>query len=118
MSDASDFHDLIRRVRAGGGAAVAATVYLCAATGEVIPLAREVTVLGRATECDVVLSAADVSRRHCRIVRTPQGVIVENLGNSQGTRVNGSPVARARLGDGDRLEMAGQVFQVRLRQPE
>jgi serine/threonine-protein kinase len=110
---------LRRFSRATGGPARAATVCLSSeATGEVIPLVKETTLFGRATECDVVLSAADVSRRHCRIVRTPQGVIVEDLGSSQGTRVNGSPVARAQLRDGDRLEIAGQVFQVCLRQPE
>jgi serine/threonine-protein kinase len=87
------------------------------ATGEVIPLEKETTVVGRSPDCDVVVKAPDVSRRHCRIVRGAGEVIVEDLGSSQGTRVNGSRVARARLRDGDRLEIAGQAFRVLLRPP-
>ena len=94
----------------------AAPVALSAvATGAVIPLVKETTVVGRSPDCDVVVKAPDVSRRHCRIVRGPGEVVVEDLGSAQGTRVNGSRVARARLRDGDRLEIAGQAFRVVLR---
>jgi pSer/pThr/pTyr-binding forkhead associated (FHA) protein len=80
-----------------------------------LPLARETTLVGRSPECDVVLAAADVSRRHCRIVRTAEGVTVEDLGSSRGTRINGARVIHAPLRDGDRLEVAGQAFEVLLR---
>ncbi len=81
-------------------------------TGEVIPLAKETTLVGRLEECDIVLQTPDVSRKHCRIIRTAEQMIVEDLGSSQGTRINGKSVGRAPLHHGDRLEIAGQAFRV------
>jgi serine/threonine-protein kinase len=80
--------------------------------GERIVLAKETTVIGRADECDLVLRRPDVSRRHCRIVRLADQVIVEDLGSSQGTRINSVAVLRGVVKYGDRVEVAGQVFQV------
>jgi serine/threonine protein kinase len=98
--------------------AAAVPVALCnTATGEVIPLVKETTVVGRSAKCDLVLEAPEVSRRHCRVIRLAEEVLVEDLGSSQGTCVNGARVTRARLRDGDRLEIAGQVFQVRMPEP-
>jgi serine/threonine protein kinase len=105
--------------RSAGRPALAAVVSLLSvATGELLPLVKETTVVGRATECDLVLPAPDVSRRHCQIVRTPEAVVVEDLGSLQGTCVNGSRVSRARLRDGDRLAIAEQLFQVHVRPAE
>jgi hypothetical protein len=110
--------DLRRFLGADGHAAAAVAVCLSnTATGEVIPLVKETTVVGRSAKCDLVLEAPEVSRRHCRIVRLPGEVLVEDLGSAQGTCVNGSRVTRSRLRNGDRLEIAGQVFQVRMPEP-
>jgi eukaryotic-like serine/threonine-protein kinase len=87
----------------------------CVLTGELIPIVKELTIIGRAPECDLVLKAPDVSRRHCRIVCESDQVMVEDLGSSHGTRVNGVAVTRSRLNGGDRLEIAKQVFKVLLR---
>jgi len=95
---------------------LAAPVSLTAVpTGEVIPLAKETTVVGRSVKCDLVLEKFDVSRQHCRIIRTPGKVIVEDLGSRGGTRVNGSRVVRTELSDGDYLQIGGQLFKVVLR---
>ena len=75
-------------------------------TGEVIPLTKDVTIIGRSPECDVVVAHPNVSRRHCRIIRTAAEVIVEDLGSMQGTSVNGAARNALPLRDGDRLEMA------------
>jgi hypothetical protein len=85
---------------------------LSTGTGERIPLVKETTVIGRSDECDLVLKRSDVSRRHCRIVRLADQVIVEDLGSSQGTRINGVAVVRGVVRHGDRVEVAGQGFQV------
>jgi serine/threonine protein kinase len=84
-------------------------------TGERLPLARAVTVLGRSTECDLRLPAPQVSRRHCRIVRTPDRVHVEDLDSSGGTLVNGQKIRRTGLHDGDQLQLGSQTFLVRIR---
>jgi serine/threonine-protein kinase len=85
------------------------------ATGEHFPLVKEITTVGRLAKCDLVLKTPDVSRQHCRIIRTSGQVIVEDLGSSRGTRVNGTRIERAEVGNGDQLEIAGQVFKVLLR---
>jgi hypothetical protein len=62
-------------------------------------------------------AAAELVRTYEPVGCTPGQVLLEHLGSSQGTRVNGSPVQRAQLHDGDRLQVAGEVFQVFLGQP-
>jgi diguanylate cyclase (GGDEF)-like protein len=71
-----------------------------------VPLAGEV-VLGRDTACAVRLPADDVSRRHARVLPDPGGGhVVEDLGSTNGTFVNGARVERRRrLAGGDRLDV-------------
>jgi hypothetical protein len=73
-------------------------------TGETIALGAEVTTVGRGRGADIRLSDPDVSRLHAEIVRRGPYVYVADLGLSHyGTRVNGRPVARRVLDDGDVL---------------
>ncbi|HEX7955696.1 MAG TPA: FHA domain-containing protein, partial [Pyrinomonadaceae bacterium] len=62
-------------------------------------------VLGRdATQCQLVLEQAVVSRRHAEFeVDTNGRVTVTDLGSRQGTFVNGERVERRDLSDGDRV---------------
>ncbi|MBO0803140.1 MAG: FHA domain-containing protein [Nocardiopsaceae bacterium] len=73
-------------------------------TGEVVALRDEVTTVGRGHGVDVRLGDPSVSRLHAEIVRRGPYVYVADLGLSRhGTRVNGRPVARRVLDDGDVL---------------
>jgi hypothetical protein len=73
-------------------------------TGDVISLAHEVTTVGRGEGCDIRLDDPSVSRLHAELVRRGPYVYVTDLGLSRnGTRVNGRPVARRVLDDGDVL---------------
>ena len=90
------------------------SLYL-AVTGEVFSITKAITVIGRSEECDLVLKQTAVSRRHCRIVWTPEKVFVEDLDTPGGTYVNGLRAARAQLSNGDRLQFGGLVLEVRLR---
>ena len=67
-----------------------------------------VRTLGRGPRADFVLNAALVSRVHCRLVVANGELVVENLGSTNGTFVNGRPVERSTLKAGDRLR-AGRV---------
>jgi serine/threonine protein kinase len=80
-------------------------------SGKHHPLTLEATVLGRASSCDVVVPAPEVSRRHCQILLTSGQAEVEDLGSLRGIAVNGRRVERCLLRDGDRLELAGCSFQ-------
>jgi pSer/pThr/pTyr-binding forkhead associated (FHA) protein len=73
-------------------------------TGEVIPLRSEVTTVGRGLGVDVRLDDPSVSRLHAEIVRRGPYYYAADLGLSRnGTRVNGRPIARRVLDDGDVL---------------
>jgi len=72
--------------------------------GEVIALRGEVTTVGRGVGVDIRLDDPSVSRLHAELVRRGPYVYVVDLGLSRnGTRVNGRPVARRVLEEGDVL---------------
>jgi FHA domain len=73
-------------------------------SGEVIALGGEVTTIGRGQGADIRLEDPSVSRLHAELVRRGPYVYVVDLGLSRnGTRVNGRPVARRVLDEGDVL---------------
>lgn len=73
-------------------------------TGEIFPLCREMTTVGRGEGVDIRLTDPSVSRLHAEIVVRGLHVYVSDLGLSvNGTRVNGRPVGRRVLVDGDVL---------------
>ena len=56
-----------------------------------------ITVIGRDPSCDRVLPHPEISRRHARLVRTPEGLTIEDLGSTNGTFVNGTRITRPTL---------------------
>jgi FHA domain len=73
-------------------------------TGEVVWLRGEVTTVGRGRGVDIRLEDPSVSRLHAELVRRGPYIYVADLGLSRyGTRVNGRPVTRRVLDDGDVL---------------
>ncbi|MHB2022096.1 MAG: FHA domain-containing protein [Mycobacteriales bacterium] len=73
-------------------------------TGEVHQLLAELVTVGRGDGVDVRLTDPSVSRLHAELVRRGPYVYVADLGLSRnGTRVNGRPVGRRLLADGDVL---------------
>lgn len=78
---------------------------LQAADGKRHPLQNATTTLGRLPSCEVVLDDPSVSRRHARIARSDGQWTVEDLGSTNGVKINGQPVGHAQLRDGDRLEL-------------
>ncbi|MEX2289386.1 MAG: FHA domain-containing protein [Mycobacteriales bacterium] len=73
-------------------------------SGETFALAAEVTTVGRGPGVDIALDDLSVSRLHAEIVRRGGHFYVSDLGLSvNGTRINGRPVGRRVLLDGDVL---------------
>jgi len=69
---------------------------------EVYPLDRERVMVGRSRFCDIRLQEDTVSRLHAAFTSTEHGVMLEDLGSSNGTYVNGEPVrGPTRLAVGD-----------------
>jgi hypothetical protein len=72
--------------------------------GRRVPVGSDrAVVIGRLPECDVVLPDSNVSRRHAELRRKGDGVFVTDLGSTNGTRVNGTPVREQVLASGDEV---------------
>jgi pSer/pThr/pTyr-binding forkhead associated (FHA) protein len=79
----------------------------------VLTLNRQVAVVGRAKGCNVRIPEADVSRRHCRIVRKDGFVVVEDLRSLNGTFVNGERITGAHaIRPGDAVDIGPLHFIV------
>jgi predicted component of type VI protein secretion system len=79
-----------------------------------IPLKKAVQVIGRQTDCALRIPSANVSRHHCEVAVTDDGVSVRDLGSSNGTYVNKERVQQAGVAAGDLLSIGGLVFVVRM----
>lgn len=75
-------------------------------------IGSEGLVLGRASECDVVLPDSLVSRRHARVWIEGNQLKVEDLGSRNGISVNGERVVRLRVEEGDQLTVGSHTFQI------
>ena len=59
--------------------------------------------VGRSQDNDIVVPDPNVSRRHARLSRADNGFIVEDLGSTNGTLLDGAPIDRERIESGDEL---------------
>jgi hypothetical protein len=76
--------------------------------------------VGRSQECDIVVPDPNVSRKHARLSRADNGFVVEDLGSTNGTLLDGAPIDRERIESGDELTF-GQTtarFVRRIDSPE
>lgn len=61
-------------------------------------------ILGREETCDIVIQDAEVSRRHCQISWEGNAYVIQDLGSTNGTFVNGSQITVPRvLTNGDTI---------------
>jgi sigma-B regulation protein RsbU (phosphoserine phosphatase) len=75
-------------------------------TGRLYTLDREVTIIGRNPECDLVLQPKSVSRKHAAILRKSGGFVLKDMGSTRGTFVNGQKLTQpVLLEDGNTLQI-------------
>ena len=60
--------------------------------GKVFALSTNEVVLGRDIDNEVVINDAEISRRHTRLLIQEGGYVVEDLGSTNGTFVNGQKI--------------------------
>lgn len=66
-------------------------------------LTKNQTVIGRGSDCDIVIDDPGISRRHLQIDITDNAVIARDLGSTNGTYVEGHQVPAATLLDGNTI---------------
>ncbi|MFN7975105.1 MAG: FHA domain-containing protein [Acidobacteriota bacterium] len=84
-----------------GGSPVTISVSFRGKTVARVPLAKPETTIGRVKENDIVIDNLGVSRLHCVLLRTAEGIVLEDRGSLNGVVVNEEVVRRAVLKDGD-----------------
>lgn len=72
-----------------------------------------VHLAGRSEEADIQLADESISRRHARIHNTDAGLMVEDLGSSNGTFVQGRRIEGAvRVGLGEEIRLGAVRFRL------
>jgi hypothetical protein len=82
--------------------------------GQYVELLPGETMLGRDLTCRIRFNDAVVSRRHLRFVTSDGGVVVEDLGSANGTRLNGARLdGSSPLTAGDELWLGQRCLRIR-----
>jgi pSer/pThr/pTyr-binding forkhead associated (FHA) protein len=76
-----------------------------------IRMEREI-VIGRSSELDMVLVEDMVSRKHAKIAATSGEVVIQDLGSTNGTFVNGEKIKKVRLKEGDRILIGTSIIKM------
>jgi hypothetical protein len=71
-------------------------------------LDRDLLVIGRGTDCDIVIPKRQISRHHAQVERDGGGYLLRDMGSKNGTYVNGQEVRDKphRLKDEDEIQLA------------
>src|SRR5262249_6195195 len=69
-----------------------------------------VSLLGRSSECDIVINAPTISRRHAKISIRGSTVCVTDLGSRNGTFVDDQPIRKAIVENGQHLRFGDVSF--------
>jgi predicted component of type VI protein secretion system len=77
-------------------------------------LINDLTTIGRRDDCDLRIPLGQISRRHCQISKTPQGVFIRDLGSANGTFVNNQRVRELPLSAGDHVIVGPIHFVVQV----
>jgi pSer/pThr/pTyr-binding forkhead associated (FHA) protein len=116
----------IFRTEETGGARDQDTSAISAAEAKRHGLAREVVELvlddrtyplegrgpwtvGRSQENDIVIPDPNVSRKHARLSRADNRFVVEDLGSTNGTLLDGAPIDHERIESGDELTFGQSI---------
>ena len=84
------------------GVAAQSDAHLLLATGERFPVGDQFTI-GRLPGGSLVLTDENVSRNHAVIERSASGWVIRDLGSTNGTTVNGTPIQESPLRNGDQI---------------
>jgi NADH:quinone reductase (non-electrogenic) len=82
--------------------------------GAELRLEGDVLYLGRGPDNHIVVNDKMVSRRHSALKREGANYVLEDLGTTNGTHVNGQRIQRHMLAQGDVIRLGGTLFTYRV----
>jgi pSer/pThr/pTyr-binding forkhead associated (FHA) protein len=81
--------------------------------GGEVPLPPEAEiVIGRSSDLDMVLVEDMVSRRHAKMFVNGDDIVVQDLGSTNGTFVNGERIKRVKVNEGDRILIGTSIIKL------
>jgi transcriptional regulator with GAF, ATPase, and Fis domain len=93
--------------RSGSNLTLVASVLSGAHKGMTTPMGGRLRI-GKASDNDLVLSDDTVSRHHCELIRSPEGIHIRDLDSTNGTRVDGTRIREATVQPGSVVKV-GEV---------
>lgn len=81
--------------------------------GKVYQLFTE-SIIGRGANAEIPVASGNLSRQHARIVFVNNQYVLQDLGSTNGSRVNGSRITSQELAEGDLVELGDAVFRFSL----
>jgi HJR/Mrr/RecB family endonuclease len=78
--------------------------------GQVLVLKGNLIIVGSASDCELLVKNPTVSRRHAILKRFGKDWMIEDLGSTNGTWVNGKRISGMALGSGDLVALGGARF--------
>ena len=71
-------------------------------------------VIGRDPSCDVGFEDPTLSRLHCRVLLTPQGIVLEDLQSDNGVWIGEQRITRSLVADGESFRLGQLLCSVEL----
>jgi len=78
--------------------------------GQLIPLEKNEMTVGRSSECDICIEDTTISRKHFKLKITGKKVLVEDLGSTNGTHINGKKIQVVCADDGDKIQISRETI--------
>ena len=79
-----------------------------------VPVDRDWMVIGRGRGADIVIAEPTMSRAHAALGFDGEHFFVQDLGSTNGTRVNGGREDKATLKDGDQVQLGKLLLRLDL----
>lgn len=105
--------DTVGRPPASGRPTVVKILEPTSLSGQVCRLDSEVTI-GRSADCTITLEDAYISQTHARVSNSARGVVVEDMGSTNGTFLNNEKVRGSKQAHlGDRIRVGTVLLELR-----
>lgn len=104
----------------GARVAAAKEAYLVGVGGPVAQmqfLLLQDNTIGRSSSADIPVDHSSLSRIHTRVLFVNDKFVLQDMGSTNGTEVNGQPVSSHALVDGDIVKLGMAVFRFQTKKP-